>query len=120
MLSTLSSTSQMKRTTRIKESSPELLSNEEVFTMAVEADRLQEFSTLAKSPEGQSLIKLLLEDYKLKAQHLHGLYRTATRDELVSVIASMEAAWDTAKLLASAESLLQILDTELEDALSDT
>jgi len=109
----------MKRVTKLKESSPELLSNEEVYETAVEADRLQELSTLAKTPEGKSLIKLLLEDYRFKAQQLHGMYRTASRDELVSVIAGMEAVWDTAKLLSTAESLLEFLDGELDDALTE-
>lgn len=109
----------MKRVTKLKESSPELLSNEEVYETAVEADRLQELSVLAKTPEGRSLIKLLLEDYRFKAQQLHGMYRTASRDELVSVIAGMEAVWDTAKLLSTAESLLEFLDSELDDALTE-
>ncbi len=109
----------MKRLTKLKESNPELLANEELLATAKEADRLQEFATLAKTPEGKSLIKLLLEDYRMKAQQLHGLYRAGTRDELVSVIAGMEAVWDTARLLTTADALLGFLDTELEDAIQE-
>jgi hypothetical protein len=108
-----------KRVTKLKDARPELLSNDEVYQTAKEADRLQELSTLSKTPEGKSLIKLLLEDYRTKAQQLHGMYRTVGRDELVSTIASMEASWDTARLLATSEALLGFLDTELEDALNE-
>jgi len=116
---TLSLTSMTKRITKIKESRPELLSNDDVFQMAQEADRLQDLSTLSKTHEGKSLIKLLLQDYRMKTQQLHGMYREADRDKLVSVIASMEASWDTARLLVTSEALLGFLDTELEDALNE-
>lgn len=108
-----------KRTTKLKEKRPELLSSEEVYQTAAEADRLQELSTLAKTPEGKTLMRLLMQDYRLKAQQLHGMYRTASRDELVSTIASMESSWDTAKLLTSADTLLEFLDQELDEALSE-
>ena len=108
-----------KRISRLTKDKPELLSNEEAVMFATEADRMSELSKVARSPEGKTLIKLLLEDYRVKAQQLQGLYRTATRDDLVSYIASMEASWDTAKLLATSDTLLEFLDSELEDALRD-
>ena len=108
----------MKRVSRINQENPELLDNEEILGVATEADRLQEFAIIAKTPEGETLIKTLLKDYILKAQHLQGMYKTATRDEMVSYLASMEASWDTATLLANADKLLKYLDAELEEALT--
>lgn len=109
----------MKRVSRIREQNPELLSNEEVLGVAKEADRLQELATIANTPEGQTLVKTLLKDYILKAQHLQGMYKTATRDEMVSYLASMEASWDTATLLVNSDKLLTYLDAELTEALSE-
>lgn len=107
----------MKRTTKIKEAG--LTDNQELVNSAEEADRLQELATIAKRPEGKALVKTLIQDYILKARHLQGMYKTASRDEMVSYIASMEASWDTATLLVNAKGLLEFLDEEINNALTE-
>ncbi len=109
----------MKRITRVKEERPELLSDAEVHGLVTDADRIEDLKKISETPEGKTLIKLLLTDYRAKATRLHAIYRTANRDELVSIIASMETAFDTASLLVGADKLLSILDSEIEEALRE-
>lgn len=109
----------MSRLTKVKEKAPELLTNPEVASLAEQADQLHKIKALADTDGGKELIKLLLTDVVGSVNRLIGLYRTATRDELVSTIAEMSAHLNTARLLINSKDNLEFLDSELEDMLRE-
>lgn len=109
----------MKRLDNLKETAPETLSNPDITELAAEGDKLHDIKVLAQSDGGKTLVKLLSRDVIFSIQKLTGMYRTATRDEMVSVLASIEAQFNVARLLMTADETLKYLDAELEEALRE-
>jgi hypothetical protein len=109
----------MSRLSKIKEKTPELLSNPDVVQLAEEIDVVHNIKTLHDTEGGKQLVKLLIKDTINAIHRLRGGYQTMSHMELVAMIALMDTYIATAKLLIDAKDVMEVLDVELEEALRE-
>ncbi len=109
----------MTKTASLKKNNPEAYNTPHILEAAEQSDILHDLVALESTPGGKTLIKLLIKDAIGNFHRLRGSYREASRDELVSIIASMSAQYDTARLLINAKESERIADEILEEALSE-
>ncbi len=109
----------MGKVAKIKEEMPEALSNPDIFSLAEQADMVQDLKALHDTEGGKRLVKLLLQDAINCMHRLRTGYQTMSHIELIAWIASMDSHVSTARLLIDAKDISDVLNSELEDALRE-
>lgn len=108
----------MSQVNRLKKQNPEALNNEDIRSLAVEADNLHDIKAIATSKAGETLIILLRSDLASRVSELEAKYKTASHTELVAVCADLSANFQLLRLLHNAATNEEIVTAALEDALT--
>lgn len=109
----------MSQLSKLKEKSPEMLSNPDIVQLAEQADVMHDFKVLYDSEGGKQLVRQLLRDAISSVHRLRGSYQTASHSELQAIIASIDSQITTADLLLNAKEVTAVLNAELEEALRE-
>jgi hypothetical protein len=109
----------MTRLQQLRESRPELLSDEQTVTLAEQADNLHDIKGLADTDGGKRLVEILMTDAVSSFYRACSSYRTATHLELIALLADVSSKLDTAKLLINSKEGMEYLDAELNRALRE-
>lgn len=87
--------------------------------LAFEADRFHALKVLMEQEGGQVLCDTLISDVVAAMNVLVGHYPSMDRDQLVSMIARMEASLNMTRALYRAADNLEAVDADLEEALRE-
>lgn len=107
----------MSRTSKIKESNPELLENEEFAELLASADAIHNIKVIAEMEGGKALVNYFLTNVATNVHRLTGLAETASKEQLVAIIAEMKANLAAARFLTTAKGDLEHLDEMIADTL---
>lgn len=109
----------MARKDRLKRNNPAAYENEDVRTLAEQADQLGDIKAILDTEGGKHLRDLLLQDVTSKVHALEANYRSASHAELVALCADLSAYLQLARLLIKAEENEKALDSALQEALAE-
>ncbi len=110
---------QNKEFKKIIEAHPKLINNDFIADLSKDLDRVKDISAISRSDGGKIIAKNLKDKTDAILLEIKRTYKTATRDELVSLFACYEAQKDLFDTFTGAFGLQKQLQDEIDKAIVD-